>query len=450
MNERTRAQQVLRQWAEMVANENVASLSPDRETLSPEAVRQQLHELRVRQIELEMQNEELQRARDELTAMHARYFDLYDLAPVGYFRVSEHGLILEANLTAATMLGVSRRDLITQPIARFIVRDDADSYYLHHNLIIKTGTPQTCELRMVTHDGTPFWVYLQSTAAQGEDGAPVHHIVTSDITARKQAEGQLRAFLEHSEVVAWMKDDTGRYVFLNERYEKRFGLRVSDWAGKTDAELWPRESAEELRRRDLAVLAHGYAMRFVGQVRGFDGSVAWWLDQRFLYQDGHGKRYLCGLSVDITDCHDAVARPPIEAQSRDSQKIEASGTLSGDGARDVTSHIAAASEKEGATVPPATDRPRTPRSNTEDSSNSTVRQLTARIRFLERRTADLEKTLEDRKLIEKAKGLLMERLKVSEAEAMRKLQHESQHRNIKLAEMSRIILQASEILSMDK
>lgn len=81
------------------------------ETLSPEKARELLHELQVHQIESEMQNEELQRLQMEMEASRARYFDLYDLAPVGYLTVCEAGLIRERNFVAAGLLGVSRRAL---------------------------------------------------------------------------------------------------------------------------------------------------------------------------------------------------------------------------------------------------------------------------------------------------------------------------------------------------
>lgn len=80
------------------------------------------------------------------------------------------------------------------------------------------------------------------------------------------------------------------------------------------------------------------------------------------------------------------------------------------------------------------------------SENETVRRLRVQIRFLERRVEELENALEERKLIERAKGILMERLKLTEAEAMRRLQKESQGRNKKLAEIAHIILQAGEII----
>ena len=67
-----------------------------------------LHELRVHQTELEMQNEELRRVQQELEASREKYSDLYDFAPVAYFTLSPAGQILEANLTGAGLLGEPR------------------------------------------------------------------------------------------------------------------------------------------------------------------------------------------------------------------------------------------------------------------------------------------------------------------------------------------------------
>src|SRR5215472_2311577 len=111
----------LRRQAEQKAQ---ALESPEVNTLWPAEARQVLHELRVHQIQLEMQNDELRATREQLEMSRARYFDLYDLAPVGYFTLSKEGLILEANLTTATLLGVSRRELSMQRFAQFILPDD--------------------------------------------------------------------------------------------------------------------------------------------------------------------------------------------------------------------------------------------------------------------------------------------------------------------------------------
>src|SRR4051812_3269290 len=111
----------LRQQAEAAARQRAAQSPESLAALSPEEIRRTVHELRVHQTELKMQNEELRRAQVELGAARERYFDLYDLAPVGYCTLNEQGLILEANLTAATLLGVPRGALARQPISRFIL-----------------------------------------------------------------------------------------------------------------------------------------------------------------------------------------------------------------------------------------------------------------------------------------------------------------------------------------
>jgi len=165
--------------------------SAPREALSPEQSRRVLHELQVHQIELEMQNEELRRAQAELDASRERYFDLYDLAPVGYCTLSEKGLILEANLTAAQLLGVGKGALLHQPFTRFIAPEDQDLYYKHRRALFKTGAPRVSELRLKKMDGALFWGRIDSTPSDSPAGLRVCRATICDITSRRQAEEAL-------------------------------------------------------------------------------------------------------------------------------------------------------------------------------------------------------------------------------------------------------------------
>ena len=184
----------LRRQAEGIATGGKVASSPDtREAPSPDEALRMLHELRIHQIELEMQNEELHRTQTELEDARARYFDLYDLAPVGYFSISEKGLILEANLTAANLLGTARAILIGQPLSCFILPEDQDIYYRHRKQLVETGKAQVCELRMARKDGTQYWAGFETTIAQNGDGHLLYRTVMSEITERKRVEADKTA-----------------------------------------------------------------------------------------------------------------------------------------------------------------------------------------------------------------------------------------------------------------
>ncbi|MFW6297187.1 MAG: PAS domain-containing sensor histidine kinase [Desulfosalsimonas sp.] len=189
----------LRRIAEQKLRENGGPEPDSTSDMSPEQGRKIIHELRTHQIELELQNEELRRAQIELDASRARYFDLYELAPVGYCTVSQKGLITEANLTAAKLLNTARETLVKQPMSRFIHKQDQDIFYLHRKRLFKTGEPQVCELRMSSGNRPSVWVRLDASVSADENHAPVYRVVITDITKRKQAEKELLELNENLE-----------------------------------------------------------------------------------------------------------------------------------------------------------------------------------------------------------------------------------------------------------
>ncbi|WP_296444079.1 PAS domain-containing sensor histidine kinase [Rhodoferax sp. UBA5149] len=261
------AEHALRRHAEEIAKRKKALSSKNLETLTPEAMRQTLHELQVHQIELEMQNEELRRAQEELTASRARYFDLYDLAPVGYCTVSEQGLILEANFTAASLLGVARSELVKRPISRFILKANQDIYYLCRKQLLEaseTSEAQSCELQMVKHDGTPFWAHLALTAAQDDDGAPTLRLVLSDVSqhrrmeaAMQESEERFRTLIEGTpEPIAVHRH--GRLIYANPAAIKLLGANsAQDLIGKPLLDLVHPDFHQTVLARATSMTLHG-------------------------------------------------------------------------------------------------------------------------------------------------------------------------------------------------
>jgi len=180
----------LRRRAEALFLEKAAPDAKPVEGALSDAAKQVLHELSVHQIELEMQNEELLRIQLELVTAKARYFDLYDLAPVGYCTVNEAGLIEEVNLTAVNLLGVNRSVLLKRPFSHFILKGDEDIFHLMQKQLIKTGEPQSCELRMVKQR-IEFWAHLAATVTHEVGTARVLKIVLSDISKNKEAANEI-------------------------------------------------------------------------------------------------------------------------------------------------------------------------------------------------------------------------------------------------------------------
>ncbi len=175
--------------------------------LSEEETSRLLHELQVHQVELEMQNEELSRTREELEISRNRYFHLYNMAPVGYCTVSRQGLILEANLTMARLLGVNRGALINKRLSQFVLREDQNLYYLQTGQLLKNGQPQSFVVRMVDAAGQLPYVHLEAARDEDEGRENVLRIVLVNITERIQLEEELRRARQASDADSRAKSE---------------------------------------------------------------------------------------------------------------------------------------------------------------------------------------------------------------------------------------------------
>jgi formate hydrogenlyase transcriptional activator len=246
------SEQDLRKRAEEKARQNVAQDRKDLMTVPPEETHRMLQELRVHQIELEMQNVELRRIQAEMDLYQERYFDLYDLAPVGYCTLSEKGLILEANLTAAKLLNVDRGALVRKPITQFILKEDQDIYYRHRKHLFETGEPQVCELHMVNQDRTPFWARLDSTVVKYSGGETQCRVVIIDITAHKRAEEAEIAVLEIKRIKDVLEEEK---AYLEE--EIKLLYNHENIIGRSDGLKYVLYKVEQIAVTDTTVLVLG-------------------------------------------------------------------------------------------------------------------------------------------------------------------------------------------------
>ena len=175
------------------AEERLRATKRDVATMPVKNVQRLVHQLQVHQIELEIQNEELRRTQVELEAARASYVDLYDFSLAGHLTLDTHGTIVDANLRVGMLLGINRKELIGQPLARFIARDDQDVLHRHYQDALKTGTRQICEVQLREVKGATRWVYFESLAVHDEPGRITHwRTALLDITERKRAEEVMR------------------------------------------------------------------------------------------------------------------------------------------------------------------------------------------------------------------------------------------------------------------
>jgi len=232
------------------AEERLDKLSADAADAAspvPEGVAAVVHALRVHQIELEMQNEELRRAQLELQASREKYIELFDLAPVGYLILSDESIVRDANLTAARLLGVERQQLVGRPFTAFIFAPDQDMYYRQQRMLEQTGEPQTCELRLRRVGGAAEGG-ADGGAGAGVEAAAGHFWARLEGRPQRAADGETLSFWVTFTDVDAQVTIAHEILRLNEVLEERVLARTAELgAANKELEAFVYSASHDLR-----------------------------------------------------------------------------------------------------------------------------------------------------------------------------------------------------------
>ncbi len=244
------------------AEEFLVKKSSAVEIIKPGDVMDLVEDLRIHQVELEMQNQELRRAYEELEESKTLYSDLYDFAPVGYATLDENNLISRINLAGSELLGIERRRLLKMRFSRFITADYADRFYQHRKRCFETRERQTCDLKLKRFDNSILHVRMESIAAPDDQG-DLNRIRTAiiDITGIKMADERIMAL---SRDLLWAQENERKMISME--LHDRIAQDLSAAKMEVDAILCePAAISPELKNRLSEV--SGIIRRAVSAVR---------------------------------------------------------------------------------------------------------------------------------------------------------------------------------------
>jgi len=141
-----------------------------------------LHELEVHQVELELTNHELKKARDDAEEMLEKYAELYDYAPIGYLTLDSEGTIHELNLAAAAMLGKDRANLRLRNFHLFLETHSKISFRLFLEKLFMNPGSASCDLELTSASGHSIFTHADAAITGNTQFC---RIILSDVSERR-------------------------------------------------------------------------------------------------------------------------------------------------------------------------------------------------------------------------------------------------------------------------
>ncbi len=256
----------LRRQAEQRLSEKRSKPAED---LTDAEVRALVHELQVRQIELEMQNDAILRAKAAAAEASRKYADLFDFAPIGYFVWDERGTIHDVNLGGATLLGLDRRTAMNKRFGQYIAPEDRPRFAEFCLRVVAADAKQTCEIKLLKGEQVAE-VLIEATALCGrEEKNRLCCAAVIDVTERNRLQTKLHkmgeslkrsdqlnaAILNVLPANIALLDAEGVILSVNDawrRFASDNGLQAADFEGKNYLELCDRVHGDDANEASAA------------------------------------------------------------------------------------------------------------------------------------------------------------------------------------------------------
>jgi PAS domain S-box-containing protein len=247
-------------------------------------------------------------AEAKLLRQHIEQQALMDLIPAMVWYKNDHNEIMRANRLAAESINRTPEQVEGRSTYE-LYPDEAEQYYRDDLEVLRSGQSKLgIEELYQTSSGEKRWVLTDKVPYRDPQGQIMGVLVfTQDITERRQAqralhesEARFRAFMDHSPVLAFIKDQEGRYVYANRSWELHTNRTQADWTGKTDDDLWPADVAAMCRESDRQVQESHHPVHNVEVTHDPDGRQQWWQVIKFPIMSSDGHRYIGGIAHNVT------------------------------------------------------------------------------------------------------------------------------------------------------
>jgi PAS domain S-box-containing protein len=220
-----------------------------------------VHELKVHQVELELQNDELRIRQNELLEAKNKYQALYSEAPIAYFTFNKQGIIIDLNQRGADLLGATKKQLLNKPFLLYLPSDSQDKFHLHRKRVLEEAQLKSCKLVMRRYNSAEFDAYLESTVIPSLDaGDKAIQTVILDITEKKKRKEELKIFrkaIESSSAIIVMTDLEARIEYVNPKYIELTGYSQDELVDENPRILQSGEQGADFYQGLWATIRNG-------------------------------------------------------------------------------------------------------------------------------------------------------------------------------------------------